>query len=79
MNTTLNAGRIASPPGGPQTSRLTGSGKFALPVDYEGYNSYRLNMDQITALTTRRHVDLRRQASAICTRGVRAGERPAGR
>jgi hypothetical protein len=50
-----------------------------LSVDYEGYISYRLNMDQIKTLTTRLHVDLRRQASAICTRGVRAGERRSGR
>jgi len=37
----------------------------------EGYISYRLTMDlmdALTALTVRLHVDLRRQASALCPR-----------
>jgi hypothetical protein len=48
-----------------------------LAVDREVYISYCLTMDQIKALVARLHVDLRRQASAVCPREVRAVARPA--
>jgi len=37
-----------------------------MPIDPEGDISYRLSMDQISTLAARLHVDLRRQASAVC-------------
>ncbi len=46
------------------------------PIDPEGDISYRLSMDQISTLAARLHVDLRRQASAVCP-GACAGGRPA--
>jgi len=48
-----------------------------LSVDREVYISYCLTMDQINLLVARLHVDLRRQASAVCPGAVRAGARPA--
>jgi hypothetical protein len=43
-----------------------------LSVDEKDYFSYRLTMDQISTLAARLHVDLRRQASTVCTRRTRA-------
>ena len=48
---------------------------MGLPVDREVYISYCLTMDQINPLVARLHVDLRRQASAVCPGEVRAGAR----
>jgi hypothetical protein len=41
-----------------------------LPVDLKDDISYRLTMDQISTLTARLHVDLMRQASAVCPGGA---------
>ena len=46
---------------------------MGMPIDPEGDISYRLSMDQISALAARLHVDLRRQASAVC-RGAACAE-----
>lgn len=45
-----------------------------MAIDAEGNISYRLSMDQISTLTARLHVDLRRQASAVCLGGACAGD-----
>ena len=44
-----------------------------MAIDAEGNISYRLSMDQISTLAARLHVDLRRQASAVCPGGACAG------
>jgi len=46
---------------------------MGMPIDPEGDISYRLSMDQISTLAARLHVDLRRQASAVC-RGAACAE-----
>jgi len=52
---------------------------IGLPIDAEGNISYRLSMDQISTLAVRLHVDLRRQASAVCPGAACAGGRAAAR
>jgi len=50
---------------------------IGMPIDPEGDISYRLSMDQISTLAVRLHVDLRRQASAVCPGGACAEGRAA--
>jgi len=50
---------------------------MGMPIDPEGDISYRLSMDQISTLAARLHVDLRRQASAVCPGGACAEGRAA--